>query len=453
MKQRITPDNREISLIELWWYVLSKWRVLIIGFLIGTIIMTGVVLVMNYYSNNSVVFMEEDELKSSLDNEQLQEVDIAVDMYNNYKDTQKSNSNSYLMMINPSMAYKFECQFYVEKDDPESVMELLKARAKGSEVNKKILALNIAGLNEADIDSVIEATYVGGVLNIVVYGMKDDVEVIGNIITEEIKNYAANILITVGKFDILLMNSSVSGANSKEIRNVQEMRKSDLKFLSNTLNEKIATLNTEQRNLYEIYINGNNSSPSTLILNSVKKLNAVHVITGAVVTVMIMVIVAVFRFIAGPKLRSVKETEQVYDVEIFGKILSDKNKKGPDKVIAIKRHQYNGLENTDAQIRYIANIIAVKCKKTGVQNVSLCCTEDGETNIKQSLVEELKKQDITCNVLNNVINDYQSVDEMVECKNAIILGQIDVTYKKNFNEELEVCDKLLVNLMGMIMLI
>ena len=39
MKSRINRDEREISISELWWYVISKWKWLVIGMVVGALLM------------------------------------------------------------------------------------------------------------------------------------------------------------------------------------------------------------------------------------------------------------------------------------------------------------------------------------------------------------------------------------------------------------------------------
>ena len=95
MNQRITPDRREISFNELWWYVLSKWRVFTVGFVIGTVIMAVVVGLVNLYSGKDVVFMNEEDLKASLSATQIEEVDRTVELFKEYEAATKVHSKSY----------------------------------------------------------------------------------------------------------------------------------------------------------------------------------------------------------------------------------------------------------------------------------------------------------------------------------------------------------------------
>ena len=39
MKSRINRDEREISISELWWYVISKWKWLVVGMVVGALLM------------------------------------------------------------------------------------------------------------------------------------------------------------------------------------------------------------------------------------------------------------------------------------------------------------------------------------------------------------------------------------------------------------------------------
>ena len=456
MNQRITPDRREISFNELWWYVLSKWRVFIVGFVIGTVIMAVVVGLVNMYSGKNVVFMTEEELKASLSATQVEEVDRTVELFKEYEAASKTHSTSYLMQLNAGMAYKYNCQFYVEAasvEDTENIMELLKARAKGAQVVSGIDALEIYGMDESDMDGIIFASYVGGVLDISVFGKKDDVKAIGDIISAELEFYSEELTELIGKFKLAKLNASVSKANSQEIRELQEYRKDDMKHMESVLTAKVNTLSANQKSLYELHKGGDAAVADKVIINTVKKLNVVHVFIGSVMAVMIMVVVAVIRFIVGPKLRSVNEVEQVYNVEILGKIISDKNSKGLDKIAAVKRNHFSGINNREEQVDYIANAIYNKCRINDYSSLTLCYCGDGEKDIKEKLYNALKEKGLECDFAKDIQLDAKSLNEMVNAKNTVIISQIDVTLKKNLMEEVGLCDKLDVNLMGMLILI
>lgn len=456
MNQRITPDRREISFNELWWYVLSKWRVFIVGFVIGTVIMAVVVGLVNMYSGKAVVFMTEEELKASLSTTQIEEVDRTYDLLKEYEEATRVYNKSYLMQLNAGMAYKYNCQFYVEADtveDTENIMELLKARAKGAQVVSGIDALEIYGMDESDMDGIIFATYIGGVLDISVFGKKDDVKAIGDIISAELEFYADELVGLVGKFKLAKLNGSVSKANSQEIRELQEFRKDDMKHMESVLTAKVNGLTGNQKSLYELRKGGETAVADKAIINTVRKLNAGHVFVGSVMAVMIMVVVAVIRFLAGPKLRSVNEVEQVYNVEILGKIISDKNAKGLDKIFSVKRNHFSGLDNREEQVDYIANAIYNKCKINDYTNLTLCYCGDGEKDIKEKLHNALKERGIVCEVAKDIQWDAKALNEMVNAKNTVIISQIDVTLKKNLMEEVGLCERLGVNLMGMLILI
>ena len=456
MNQRITPDRREISFNELWWYVLSKWRVFIVGFVIGTVIMAVVVGLVNMYSGKNVVFMTEEELKASLSATQVEEVDRTVELFKEYEAASKTHSTSYLMQLNAGMAYKYNCQFYVEAasvEDTENIMELLKARAKGAQVVSGIDALEIYGMDESDMDGIIFASYVGGVLDISVFGKKDDVKAIGDIISAELEFYSEELTELIGKYELAKLNASVSKANSQEIRELQECRKDDMKHMESVLTAKVNALSASQKSLYELRKGGDAAVADKVIINTVKKLNVVHVLIGSVIAVMIMVVVAVIRFIMGPKLRSVNEVEQVYNVEILGKIISDKNSKGLDKIFAVKRNHYSGLNNREEQVDYIANAIYNKCNLNSYTGLTLCYCGDGENDIKEKLYNALKGKGLTCDLVKDIQCNAKSHNVMVNAKNTVIISQIDVTLKKNLMEEVGLCDKLDVNLMGMLILI
>ena len=360
------------------------------------------------------------------------------------------------MKLNASMSYRYNCQFYVSANSveaTENIMELLRGRVKGTQVVDSINALNIFGMDESDMDGIIIASYVGGVLDVSVYGKETDVKAIGEVISNELKNYSEELKDLVGKFQFATLNENVSKANSLQIRELQEYRNQDMKFMQTVLNDKISSLSINQKSLYDIKIGANPANSNAAIINTVKKMNAVHVVLGAIMAVMIMVVVAIIRFLAGPKLRSVNEVDQVYNVEILGKIISEKNSTGLDKIFAVKRHHYNGLNETEEQIEYIANSIAKQCETKGYNRINLCCSEAREQKLIGELVDALNKKGIACDLLKNLMWETNAVNRMADDKNTVVVAQFDVTKKRILEEELVLCDKFEANLMGMIVLI
>ena len=72
MKSRINRDEREISISELWWYVISKWKWLVIGMVVGALLMGA----FSVYKSKSVGNTTKEYTMDSLTQEEQEEVII-----------------------------------------------------------------------------------------------------------------------------------------------------------------------------------------------------------------------------------------------------------------------------------------------------------------------------------------------------------------------------------------
>ena len=69
------------------------------------------------------------------------------------------------------------------------------------------------------------------------------------------------------------------------------------------------------------------------------------------------------------------------------------------------------------------------------------------------IVDELVSVGIGCDYGEDINSDVNSFERITNIKNVVFVEQIGVTNKSNFEDEIELCDKCSVNILGIIVVI
>ena len=100
MKSRINREAREISISELWWYVISKWKWLVIGMVVGAILLGAYGVYSAYRANESAkANVPKEYTMEDLTPEEQAEVKELISDYERYQEEANKLENNYLMNL------------------------------------------------------------------------------------------------------------------------------------------------------------------------------------------------------------------------------------------------------------------------------------------------------------------------------------------------------------------
>lgn len=469
MKQRITREEREISIQELWWYTIRKWKWLIAGLIIGALLLGAYSYYSNYKSSLSSAHdkSQEEILKGFSDTEQ-QKILAAVNLYEKYTATADDIDTDYVMMLDAGSVYKISLQYMVDTDyiinlngDIESdyttdILEVYNSGVRGQEVRQAVLNLGIEGLQEKDLEYLVISTYVGRVLEVDVYGEPDDCVRLTEVIKEYLESSHAKVSKTVGEHKLSLISENGVETYGEKIKNAQTSRRNDLTTINTALTTATKNFTEEQTATYNALISKADSQNTETNTEAKVTINKKYVVLGGFVGFILVAFIAIMCFMFGRKFNSTTMAEQVFNVDLIGKLLTDSGKNKLDcyfdkKLIKIKKRI-----STDKQIEYITETIAKCCAKSDKSSLYLCSSRElgpAKTELINKLLAGLNKAGISTEYGISISDDVDVLKKAVDIKNIVFIESLNMSENKDIINEINTSDRLEINILGMIAVI
>ena len=135
MKENSYGEEIEIDLIDMFFYMVKKWRSLIIAIIIGAILGTGFHIVKSYQrnieQNQSLNDLNEkadenfDEEKYNIEPDTLKTMEIAYQYRQLYNKQSEYNSKSIIMQLDPNAVYTGELKYYISAENNTGLLSVL----------------------------------------------------------------------------------------------------------------------------------------------------------------------------------------------------------------------------------------------------------------------------------------------------------------------------------------
>ncbi len=460
MKSRINRDEREISISELWWYVISKWKWLVIGMVVGALLMGAFGAYKAYSANNAEtpkkITMED------LTEEEQESVKQLISDYEFYLSEQERLEKNYLMNLDYNYVNYCIVSYYIDTDYTYNYLEvqenyattlvaMYKAYIQSDEVNDRVLGLNVEGLEISDLPYIRGVSSEGNLVKFGFLTEETDSKRIVDEVCAAVEAYQSVASELVGEHKLVQTSYDVTILYSEGVRNGQAIRTAYLQQIFNQIELDKANLSANQLHVYETEVGINTTVGVTQSANISKSIiNVKYIIIGLMAGVVVVAIIFLLTYIAGNKIRSVNELNQVYGVELLGKIMSC------EKCNTIANRKINKINKTttiEMQLQYIADTLVNICKKDDIKTIAIGSTLQNAEEKMLEVVKKLTNSNIKCIYVGNINNDVQAMNSAVESKNVVIVEQMNITLKCDLENEIEMCDRLSINILGMIAII
>lgn len=467
MKSRINKDEREISISELWWYVISKWKWLVVGMAVGAILFGAYGAYSAYKANEAArANVPKEYTMEDLTPEEQAEVEELVEDYEHYKAAAEKLEKNYLMNIDYNGVTQNLVTYYIDtdysynylevkEDYAETLVALYKTYLNGDEVHSKIMELEIKELDEIDIVFLCSISNEGCVLKIGVTADEDWSDEISDVLAEAIEEYHSVATELVGEHKLVKLGKDKIITGSEIVRNGQIFKKSTVDTLLARIEEKKSRFNEIQIDVYQKEIEGQvlNETGNEVAQQTVEEESLIsfkYILFGVCGGIVVVILVAILIYLSSRKIKSMNEIVQVYNLNIIGKIIRDDVTKNrlSKKIYGIKT-----MANEDEQQSYVADIIASKCDKEGIKELTICSSINAGTVTICDIANKIQKKGISCKFVNNIDYDRESLAESLNSGNVLIAEFLNVTTRNDLEAEIEICDNLLINILGMIVII
>ena len=458
MKRRISNEEREFSLMELLWYVLEKWKWLLAGIVAGALLLGGFGAYKNYNANRNNEAQSSDDILKDLPESRQELILSAVELNNTYKEMNENINTNYLMRLNPDNLVKATLQYYVDTDykinlteDIENdyiveIIDMYVLMVDGNDVCKDVMELGISNLKVNDIDYIVATSVNEGVFKVMVSANEGDCEKITRVIKTHIEQYHDTVADSIGEHKTVLVSENYSHTYSDYIRNAQTTRRNLLKTYSDSLTSAKKSFTQAELDVFNQIIEERDSDDSTND-KSGNLINTKFIILGILCGVFLVIFISVMVYMFGRRIRSLGEIEQVYHVDLIGKIAVRQN------VFTAKRNKMPVIKDVSEQVEYVVKTIEAGCRLKGIQSVMLCTSVKSDSNETDAVIKGLVKTGINVSYGDSINTDTTTLNMVIDIGNCIFIEQLDVSDRKAVAEEIEICDRLNIDIMGMIVII
>ena len=454
MKSRINRDEREISISELWWYVISKWKWLVVGMVVGALLLGvyGAYKANQTNKNAPKVYTMED-----LSETERVAVEELVEEYNFYLDKEKEYKDSYLMKLNSGSVYRCMITYYVDTDYSYSYLDvqenyatelvsMYKTYIASDEIRDIIMGLNIEGLIKTDLNYMLSSSNEGNIIKVTVCADFAECEMIANAVEKAVEEYKEEAVQSIGEHRLTKLSTDVIELYNETIKNGQIVKTSFIKGLSDEINTQKALFNAKQLAVYVDEI----SEENIVTTPSVSLFNKKYIAVGGLGGLFICAVIAIIVFIAGKTVKSSSEIVQIFGINVVGKILKDTNK---NKISAKKINKIKGAKTELEQKQYIAEVLVNRCKNKDVSELVFCSTVNKLTDEMECVKEILNKDGISCTYVGDVNSDTVALNVAESGRNVVLVEQLNVTTKDDIDSAIELCDSMSVDILGIVVIV
>ena len=460
MKSRINREAREISISELWWYVVSKWKWLVIGMVVGALLFGVYGAYSAYRANGSEKTNVPNEYTmEDLTPEEQAAINALLEDYDVYLEEAERVKNNYLMKLDYNSLPYYTVSYYintnysynyleVKEDYTDELVYLYKTFLQGDEVNQKILDLNIEGLELIDLNYLRTVANEGDVIKIAFVAGEEECKKIVNVLCEEIEKYNEYATDIVGEHELTKISEDSTYAYGNLIKDIQNLRMAELNALYMEIASVKENFNERQKYVFDELVSVENTD---IVISETSEnksmLDIMKITIGALLGIIIMVVVNVFIYISGRKIRSFSEISQVYNVEIVeGFIRNDVS----GKYFIRKINSYSRMGDENEQKEYVVEVLREICEMKRIKELAICSSLNISDEAIYSQLKFLDNVGIKTEFIGNVNTDVKALKDIMKYKNVLFVEQINVTSKRCFEKQIELCDQFSINILGVV---
>lgn len=471
--------EREISLLDLIIDILLHWRSIIVIMLIGGILLGGVgyiranIALRSYMEKQEIAEREEDIEKHLIENlteTQLANVNAALTYKELYEDMLDYQQQSELMKIDPMSVARTELTFRIASENMErtyNLQSLYRILLTGSGLyewleNDKGMSASVNELISLDNSTV----YANGTILLaqdtlgitIVYSDEEGSQALKESIIEFMQNMQRNLSETVGTHEIVLLNDSFSYVVDTNI--MEKQRNCDVSILSyqTSYAKAVGELEEDEKKYYkyQLAMRGElveeetdsediegSEDVSTAAVPNVITSAIKYLILGMLLAAFLYVFVLFLKYIMNSRLREVDSLSEIYGISQLGMIpQKEKQKKFLsiiDKWILTLRSYEKRIFTTQEALALVISAVKITAQKNTVTKIAVvgCDMKNAALSYIDEMKKQLKKEGIEIQILNNILYDAESMEQLTEVHAAILLEIVGSTLYTEVEQELE----------------
>lgn len=479
-------DEVTIKIQDLILKVVLKWRLILVSMLIFGVLFNGI-----GYARKSLSAKSETNQQTTVDMEKEsseKEIMHALNIYRlyqfNYENIHNYLANSIRMQIDPNRVPTYTIQYLIDnhyqteypviqkKDTTEDIinsyMTLLKSNTILKEISKELKY-------EGDISYIQELLDIAytdpDILTITIISLsQEDCNTIASVILDQMGQFTAELAAKYGRYDISLVNSEYTERFSMDLLNERQNRIGTLDSINNSSKNLIKNLTDDQKKkfyeLLEKTVEENESINEIADEQTEQELSEepvkVHVsllqkkylLLGMIFGMLAAAFYVVCRYIFSGKIH-VKGDVTKYDIPVLGMVYLSE----PAGIFSFidrfilriadsSRYKFSNEERKEMILSGI-NLVA---EKEQLKSIFVTGTSNDRDCVQMQ--EEICKNSSAENTANgrSIIYDPEALSALAVSDGVILVEKLEDTTHKELHEELVLCRRYDVKVLGCIIL-
>lgn len=476
--------EREIDLIDLFVEILLHWRVFIVWMLVGAILLGAYSFA--HSRNNNIKDQQAQTLPPEewLSEEEIQNVDYAIAYERIYQEKLTYLEKAPLMNINSTHVSKAEATIGISAEEPEknrAIKKMYEDILQSSELITYVsenTGIEAIGLDEIILlapDSISSDILIlnnisnitanesstSSIRIIVKYNDKAQCQDILDTIIAFLKDKQSIIENTFGEYEFIIIDSSVGIVSDKEIAEKQKTVLNDINVMKKTISDmKTAFSDSEQQ--YYALLNDDSETDQEQVSTSEAVpspgISIKYVFLGAIIAAFLYALWLFIIYIFNTKIRYTDNLQELCDIPQFGLIPAPENNKKIfgfiDKWLLSLRNHGKRQFTPEEALDLASVAVKMSAGKEALTEISIigCGLKERSLNTCEKIKEQLAKDNIHINILNNVLYDAQAMNELEAAKGVVLVESIGSTLYNELAEELELLKRQKIIILGGILI-
>lgn len=489
-----------INLKNLIYHILKKWRIFLVGILIGAVLadLAGVVLSYHQVTIEKAVLDKKEadekkmtdvaELRNRLSEKEIMEVESAVDSYFAFVKTNEAQltyyNDSFLMQMDANEVPTLILHYFIDNfyeveypvmsaiDNTYDIAIALGRYASSGDVCAKICKKLKWEKEIAYIQELITYKCEGHSLTITVVAPKEDnCREIGEIIKTELQSVASSLKDVYGDFDVKLAMEEYVVKASTDLVSQQITQLTNIYSGRNDFRTSITSFTEGQKAYYQAVINNyfdeNNSLLDDSMSNdyevedeekivenlSVQLFHVKFVFLGIIAGFVFCVAWICVQYITSGMLLSKEDIQEGCNLSVIGTIKKDPNAKKQNVIDCLIERIFRskGLQfSQNEQLCMLATAIRIAVEKADMRSLFISSAANNEEmrQIENALVLLLCQQGVNVMTGTSVAYDPESLERMSACDGVVLVEGVGFSLFKDIMTEKQLCERGNVKIIG-----
>ena len=478
-KNTITVSIRDMLL-----YICSRWRILLIWFVAGAVLLGAFGVYRNMKSDPEPVAAEEAE--SELTDAEKIEAEMAaasiMKHIEQYDYLMEYKEKTVMMNVNYADMKVVAISFYIDNTkDGEFVRDTAELAAMVTSYGGSIMSSELKSKAAKEFDVPEEEAYfcydgmisiefgsaASGIFVVRVYGDNEDyINRIVTLVSEVVFDRTEYVTGIFGKHSISVITDAMNYSSGVAFLDKQNAVNTNINNVLYTVNRLRDELDEASKTYVDAYIRENYEGEYYVIPEdaetevtkgtgfSLGMINKKFVIIGAFAGLIASAVVIMLKYLLSGKLRNYNDIEYTYDLPVIGTYddpdgRTKKHNSALDRYIRSKRIRRVSLD-TEKNTEIICAKLALIAEKTGINNICVAISPAAPSGA--SFIGAVKESaaELSIVIAENILRSAEAVRTMRSADGVILLEKMDESRFDTINEEIRMCISADINVLGVI---